>query len=169
MRMALLGTFHLWTCEPSRRYLDLRSIGLGDRMKLFGIALFLASLLVAPGCGVNKGKEAAELNVAEFHAKLDSGDFAGIYRTSHSDFRNDSQEGDFVTFLETVHTKLGPIVGTEQTGWNIGAFNLKTNVTLMYKTTFVAGDALETFSYRIEGDQALLFGYNINSRALFTQ
>ena len=139
-------------------------------MRSITIALLaVATSLVVSGCGVVKGKEAAEKAVTEFRERFEKRDFAQIYSASHPDFKAASTETDFVALLDAIHRKLGTLQKSDQTNWNINSFNLKTNVILTYKTTFAEGDAVETFNYRIDGDDAVLFGYNINSNALITK
>jgi hypothetical protein len=128
----------------------------------------LAVLLVS-ACGGTKGKAEAEKAVVEFHRKLDSGDFAGIYAAAHADFKTASPEKDFVAILEAVHRKLGNTVSADQVGWRVNTHNFKINVVLNYKMTFAGGDAVESFNYRVDGGSALLLGYNINSQALITK
>ena len=138
-----------------------RSAGLAIGKTALMLAVFLSS-----GCGSTKGKATAEKAVAEFHHKLDNGDFGGIYSATHPDFKKASAEKDFVAILEAVHRKLGNTVSADQAGWRINSINLQTNVELSYKTTFSGGDAVESFNYRIDGANALLLGYNINSQTL---
>ena len=121
------------------------------------------------GCGSSKSKGTAEKAVVEFHHKLDNGDFGGIYAATHPDFKKASAEKDFVAVLAAVHRKLGNTVSADQAGWQINTINLQTNVMLSYKTQFADGDAVESFNYRIDGANALLLGYNINSQALITK
>jgi outer membrane murein-binding lipoprotein Lpp len=133
------------------------------------IFLAAASVCILTGCGAMKGRDTAEQAVSEFHAQLDKGDFRGIYSAAHSDFKAASTEKDFVALLAAVHRKLGNIQKSDQSGWRVNSFNLKTNVILTCNTRFAGGDAVETFNYRIDGNRAQLYGYNINSQALITK
>jgi hypothetical protein len=140
-------------------------------MKLSAIVplSFAVISLAVSGCGAMKGKEAADKAVKLFHEQLDKGDFNNIYAATHADFKAAATEKDFVAMLEAVHRKLGPIQRSDAAGWNINSHNFKTTVVLTYKTTFAEGEAVETFTYRIEGDKAVLLGYNISSQVLITK
>lgn len=121
------------------------------------------------GCGLTKGKGTSEAAVSRFHERLDKGDFAGIYAGTHPDFKKASTEKAFVDLLSAVHRKLGLIKSTTETGWNVSTFNLRTNIVLTYKTIFASGEAVETFTYRMEDDKPILLGYHINSQDLITK
>ena len=88
---------------------------------------------------------------------------------AHADFKVASTEKGFVALLDAVHRKLGTVKTTEQAGWNVNSFNLQTNVVLNYKNKSAEGNAVESFNYRIDGDKAVLLGYNINSQTLITK
>jgi hypothetical protein len=131
--------------------------------KVFGCVLVLLALF---GCGGAKGKVDAERAVVVFHQRLDRGEFSAIYADAHADFRASASEADFSAFVDAVHRKLGNVKAVEQVSWKIGSFNLKTEVMLVYKTTFDSGSGMETFNFRIDGGRATLRGYNINSKEL---
>jgi hypothetical protein len=128
-----------------------------------------AASLGLAGCSAVKGKEAADRAVKQFHEQLDKGEFKNIYSAAHPDLKAVSTEKDFIALLEAVHRKLGMVQSSEPAGWNVNTFNFKINVVVGYKTKFAEGEAVETFTYRVEGEKALLLGYNINSQALITK
>ena len=134
----------------------------------FAAGAILTACLAFGGCNPIKGKGAAEAGVKQFHEQLNKGDFKSIYAASHADLKKASTEKDFVALLEAVHRKLGLVQSSEPNGWHINA-NIQTNVLLSYKTKFAEGDGIETFNYRIEGEKAVLVGYNIASNALITK
>jgi hypothetical protein len=132
---------------------------------------FLPILLALAGSGCNpvKSNAAAESAVADFHQKLDAGDFKTIYDTADQGFKKAAPEKDFVALLEAIHRKLGNVQSTNRQGWNINSYNFQTYVELTYQTKFAEGDGTEKFRYRIEKGRALLLYYNINSTALITK
>lgn len=131
--------------------------------------IIVAALFLPSGCGMTKSKAAAEKEVNRFHQQLDNADFKAIYAAAHADFKAASKEKDFIALLEAVHRKLGTVQKSDSAGWRVNSFNLKTNVVLTYHTKFAGGDATETFDYRLDGDSAQLYSYNINSQALITK
>jgi len=133
------------------------------------LAIFLASASLLTGCGAVKGTASAEKAVNEFHEQLDKSDFKGIYSATHPDFKVAETEKDFVALLDAVHRKLGTVKNSEKAGRSVNSFNFKTDVILNYKTMFTGGDAYESFTYRIDGDKAILRGYNINSQTLIVK
>lgn len=126
----------------------------------------LVVLFALVGCSGGARRADAERAVEEFHQRLDRGSFAIMYADTHPDLKAATSEKDFVAFLDAVHRKLGTIRKTEQLSWRVGSFNLNTEVSLTYKTTFDSGEGMESFSFRFDGGRAMVRGYNINSKEL---
>jgi len=139
--------------------------------RLLQLAAALALLLAVaiPSCNPVGATEAAQKAVTDFHAKLDKGDFKGLYSSANPEFKASTTEADFVALLDAVHRKLGAFKSTSQSTWHVESFNLKTSVHLGYKTKFASGDATELFVYRTEGTQATLLSYDIRSLGLVTK
>ena len=137
--------------------------------KLFLAGAFFSISIGLTGCNPFKAKPAAEKGVQEFHDRLNRGHFSGIYQNAHAEFRKASPEKDFLPFLEAIHRKLGTVQSSKEANWGINSQNMTTTVTLVYETKFSGGDATETFNFRIEGNEAILLGYNISSMALITK
>jgi hypothetical protein len=57
----------------------------------------------------------------------------------------------------------------QKKSWNIRSGTSGTFVTLTYSSTYAEGEASEQFVYRLQGNTALLAGYNVNSDALITK
>lgn len=137
--------------------------------RTLGIVIFIVATLALESCNPIKDTRLADAAVAEFHKKLDRGAFGEIYSGTNEEFKAATKEQDFVSLLEAVHRKLGSIQSSERFTWRINSFNLKTNITLVYKTKFQNGEATETFVWRAEKDGVKLLGYNISSLALITK
>ena len=137
-------------------------------MKSFLPVSLLLACFALIGCNPVKAKASAEAAVKEFHEQLNKGDFKGIYAAAHADLKQASTEKDFVALLDAVHRKLGLVQSSEPNGWRVNATG-HVNVVLAYKTKFAEGDGVETFNYQIEGEKAVLVGYNISSNALITK
>lgn len=136
-------------------------------MKTISLFLVLSVALLASGCGgMFKGKKAAEQSVANFHALYDDGKFAEIYSAADAKFKGTTTEKEFREFLTAVHRKLGKVTQTSEAGFNIRTFNLTTTVVLTQTTTFEQGTGSEIFTFKMDGDEAVLVGYNINSKDL---
>ena len=136
-------------------------------MKKFTFVFVLGLALIASGCvGMFKGKKAAEQSVADFHAMYNDGKIAEIYAAGHSKLKAASKEKEFVEFVGAVQRKLGKVTQTSGAGFNVRTFNLTTTVVLTQSTTFEQGTGTETFTFEMNGEKAVLLGYNINSKDL---
>jgi len=113
-----------------------------------------------------KGKKAAEQSAADFHKLYNDGKLPEIYSASHSKFKSAATEKEFLEFISAVRRKLGKVTATANSGVNIRTFNLTTTVVLNQSTTFEQGTGREVFTFQMEGDRAILVGYNINSKDL---
>lgn len=81
----------------------------------------------------------------------------------------DASEADFVSLLEALRRKLGTVKQAEQAGWHVNATPIGTMVTLGYNVEFSEGKGTEQFVFRISGDKAMLYNYNVNSPLLITK
>jgi hypothetical protein len=136
-------------------------------MKTLSLLLTLGIALCAFGCGgMFKGKKAAEQSIADFHKLYNEGKLTEIYSSGHSKFKGATTETKFLEFVGAVQRKLGKVTGTANAGFNVRSFNLTTTVVMTQNTTFEQGTGTEIFTFQMEGDKAVLVGYNINSTDL---
>ncbi|NBV24892.1 MAG: hypothetical protein EBS05_23605 [Proteobacteria bacterium] len=113
-----------------------------------------------------KGKGAAEVAIGEIHQQFNDTKFAAIYTGGHAKLKKASPEKQFVELMEAVHRKLGKVTDTKNTGWRINTFNLTTTVLMQQQTTFERGKGVESFTFEMDGEKAVLVGYFINSNDL---
>jgi hypothetical protein len=135
-------------------------------MKRIWIALIAAAALA--GCSAGADSAAADQAVTQFHSQLDGARYDEIINTAAPDFRNAKPVPDLVRFLEAVHLKLGPLKTTTKEGWRENYMTSGHSYVATYHSTFAKGEATETFTYRVDGANATLAGYFINSDALIT-
>lgn len=134
------------------------------------ILIIIAVLLVAANsCSLTKGKGIAETAVAQFHSQYNAGQFHEIYNQADEEFRKSASEADFIALLEALHRKLGMVKQSNQSGWGVNATPMGTVATLAYNVEFSEGKATEQFVFRISGDKATLYNYNVNSPLLITK
>lgn len=130
----------------------------------------MAAVVVALLCGgckdMLKGHEQGAKGVEEFHKLYNAEKYAEIFTAADPDFGKSITLPDFKKFLEAVHRKLGPVQSSVEDGWRVNSLNGKTYVLLSEKTEFEKGEAVESFTFIMRDGQALLYNYNVNSRAL---
>lgn len=119
-----------------------------------------AALIAVAGCA---GKRSAEQAVEQFHQMVDAGRYQEIYRNSDPELKRITSEEQMTAVLSQIHERLGAVRSSQQSSFNINANNGVSRVQLTYNTEFAAGRATENFNYRVEGGQARLAGYHINS------
>jgi hypothetical protein len=130
------------------------------------LAAAMALALLACGCSMPADTSVAERAVPLFHADVEAGRFDEIYDKSDDELKKVATRKEFVDFLDAVHRKLGNTKTSEKTGWRMNYQMSGSFVTLAYATTFDAGSAHEVFVFRLDGQKAILVGYQINSMAL---
>ena len=133
------------------------------------LVLVCALLLTAGACGITKHKENAELAVAKFHQQLNAEQYHEIYVQSDKLFQESATESDIVALLGAVHAKLGTVKNATAQGWHVNATPTGTFVTLGYEVEFSEGKGTEQFAFKMNGNQALLVNYNVNSPLLITK
>lgn len=134
------------------------------------LLLFTLGCVLVMGCGAIKdAKPAAERGVTQFHALFNEGKFQEIYDSSDTELKKASTLEEMVELFSAVSRKLGKVKKTEIQNWNVKSFNLTTQAVLIQKTVFEQGSGVETFTFKIDGDKAILQGYYINSNDLITK
>jgi hypothetical protein len=129
--------------------------------------LLLLSALAAPGCAkMSAARDKAEKAAGQFHDLFNQKRFVEIYGASSPEFQKAGERDGFVTLLEAIHRKLGPVKGASTSGWQVNATAGGTYVSLVQTTTFETGTGTETFRYVVRGDDAVLVGYDIHSTEL---
>jgi Protein of unknown function (DUF4019) len=122
-------------------------------------------------CGASsKNVQLAHNAVGMFHAQLDTEQYSSIYAAADEKFHVATSEGEFVKLLQAIHNKLGTVreskLRNTGTAWFSGQ---GATVTLVYETKFSDGTGTEQFVYHIKDNQAMLYGYHINSNDLVSK
>lgn len=128
--------------------------------------LAMLALILASACGVKQAFGDSDAKISVFHADLDSERFDEIWKETSPVFRKATSEKEFQQLLAAVHRKLGKVESSEQNNWRMNTTPQGTFVMIARNTKFEKGAAQETFTYKREGEELLLAGYNINSAAL---
>jgi hypothetical protein len=130
--------------------------------------MFIAATLVSCG-GFTKSKTAAENAIAQFHQLYNQRKLDDIWKEAEPKFRAASTKQKYDDFMGAVQRKLGKVTSTSNAGWNVQSFNLKTTVIMTQKTVFENGQGTESFTFALDGTNAVLLGYNIQSMDLITK
>ena len=139
-------------------------------MKTLKLAIVALFLMMLAGCGgMTKGKPAAERAVAHFHDLYCQGKLEDIWKDADPRFRSASTKEKYDELMGALQRKLGKVTSTSNTGWRVQSFNLKTTVLMSQNTTFENGQGTESFTFVLNGTNAVLVGYNIQSTDLITK
>jgi len=133
------------------------------------IGIVAMLVLVNPACSLTKGKGIAEAAVVHFHEQYNAGKFREIYSQTDEGFKKATTEADFISLCEALQRKLGSVKNSTPAGWGVNATPTGTIATLGYDVDFTEGKGSEQFVFRISGDKALLYNYNVNSPLLITK
>ena len=118
-------------------------------------------ILVVTGCSnLINAKSAAEEEITEFHENYNGSNFELIYNNAHPAFKEDRSFEEFNEFMTAVHRKLGLVSSTTSQGWEVNSNPDTTSATMQQETKFEHGTGVETFTFVIEDEKALLVAYN---------
>ena len=112
------------------------------------LLIILTAALIGCG-GFTKGKPAAEKAITQF--------------------RTASTKQKYEELMAAVQRKLGKVTSTSNSGWRVQSFNLQTTVLMSQNTTFEHGQGTESFTFALNGTNAALVAYNIQSMDLITK
>lgn len=111
----------------------------------------------------------AEKAVENFHLQLNSEEYPRIFAQSHKEFKDAIGESRAIEYFGAVRRKLGKVKGADLKNWEANNANSRTLIALSYETQFDEDKAREEFIWLINGDQAILFRYNVDSPTLVTK
>ena len=131
------------------------------------IVVLLATTL--SGCNGTEAKGAAERQVEAFHSHLNEGQYDAIYAQADDTFRSAGSKADTIAFIAAVHRKLGNAKSAAEQGYFVNLSTGGTIVNLTFQTQFDQGSATERFSFKVNGNDARLAGYRIESQELVTR
>ncbi len=138
------------------------------KVRKFLFCLLITAALV--GCeSFTKGKGVAEQAILDFHALYNQGNIDEIWNDAAPEFRTASNRQKYDDFMGAMQRKLGRVTSSSNSKWNIQTFNLKTTVSMVPKTEFENGQGMEAFIFTMDGPNAVLLGYNIQSMDLVTR
>src|ERR1051325_632200 len=137
--------------------------------QLTSVIFVCALSLIAGACGLTKHKQNAEQAAAKFHQQLNASQYRDMYLQSDKLFQQNTSEADAIALFDAVHRKLGNVDNVTPAGWHVNATPAGTFVTLAYEVDFSEGTGQEKFGFKMNGNQALLVSYNVNSPLLITK
>jgi hypothetical protein len=122
-----------------------------------GAALIVLSGALA-ACSSDKSREAVA--VSEFHQRLEHGRIDLIYASSSHYLRSQLSEAQFAQFLAET-TSLGPLEGSERAQYNRTKVQGGPDLVLaFYNSRYAKASCLESFSWRVEGEDLKLATYS---------
>jgi len=135
---------------------------------MYRVARYLmpfAGAAMLAGCGIKESVKDARVEVGQFHAALDGGQWKKIWISADPDLRKNTEKAKFEKLLEAVHRKLGGVKDSQQVSLNVNTGTGGTFVTVIMQTTFEKGTGTEEFVYRRgEGNALALVRYDIQSQ-----
>jgi hypothetical protein len=133
------------------------------------LAVLMAWGMWQCGSALVLGARLADEAVAQFHERLDAGQYDMICEEAIQGFCSGGADGEAARFLKGVHEKLGMAGVATRGNLNVTSTTSGTFVRVEYETKFAIGSAVETFTWMKDGNTLKLRGYNVQSNALFLQ
>ena len=127
-------------------------------------AMLLVAALAVTGCSMGQDMSTTDAAVADFHARLNGGQFEAITEASGPEIKNGAT--DFTAFAGQLHNKLGTFKSTSRQGFNDNINNGDHVFNATYASVYSSGPATETFVYRLNSGKPVLIGYHVESAAL---
>ncbi len=132
-------------------------------MRIAALVLAVVGLVAVGGCSGPESVQRARTQVDAFHRNLDKANYEAIWHGTSQDVRTTVTKESFVLLLSAVHTKLGKVKQTKQTGWRANVDTSGSVAELTMQTTFEKGTGEENFIFRNMDDGQKLAGYHIES------
>jgi hypothetical protein len=137
------------------------------KWSFFITAIVLAFFMWQCGSALLQGRRSSNQAVRQFHQELNAGEYELICQEASEGFTRSSKHDELIKFLQGVHTKLGAADRESLLNLSVNATTNGTFVMTRYSTTFSSGSAVETFTWIKSAGTLKLYGYNVQSNALF--
>ncbi|WP_252258040.1 hypothetical protein [Erythrobacter aurantius] len=124
-------------------------------------AVVAAALLSA--CNPMAQLEQSETKIEKWHATYNEGDARTLYGLTSQEFRDVTSIDEMNQLVALVTDKMGKVSSSERAGFNINTNNGVTSTVVTMKTVFEKGEGTETFTFRGNGDDTRLVGWNVDS------
>ena len=132
--------------------------------------ILVVLIIVGAACSTfTKGKAAGEKAVEKFHAQLNAEKYDEIYEQSAQALKDASGKEDLIKLFTAIRKKLGTAGKASEKGWHVNTTPTGTIVTMSYETEFTNDKATETYTFLMNGEEAQLRSYHINSMKLITE
>ncbi|MGN6278269.1 MAG: DUF4019 domain-containing protein [Sphingomonas sp.] len=122
--------------------------------------------LMLAACSPKADARVADGAIADFHQKLDAGQFGAIYAMADPSLKASTTNESLTRLLSAVHRKLGAFDKGHAVGWSDSQTIKGHFLSVKYAAQYARGEAAENFVYRIDDDRAVLNGYYVTSDAL---
>jgi Protein of unknown function (DUF4019) len=122
------------------------------------VGTVLASVLT--GCAAVHGVDHEQSLVTSFHEQLDRQAYGSIYDAADQIMKDRVTRVGANRYLGTVHRTVGAVVSSSVEGWKIQTSTRGTFVAIKHKTTFRRRAATESFTFRRDGSNSGLVGYD---------
>jgi hypothetical protein len=139
-----------------------------ERNPVTWIIIGIVLLVVLYSCGRSAYGfyKIANSATVRLHQQLNQAQYEQIYAEASDEFRNHGTRLESLEFLKKLHDVLGAQKSSSMKNIKVNRTNKGTFVSLVYDTAFELGRADEQFVWMIDGDQAILYGYHVNSDRL---
>lgn len=137
------------------------------KWSFFITAVVLAFFMWQCGSALLQGRRSSNEAVRQFHQDLNAENYELIWQEASQGFTQSGKHDELVKFLHGVHTKLGSVASESLLNINVNVNPNGTFITTRYNTQFANGPAVETFTWIKSAGALKLYGYNVQSNALF--
>ena len=137
------------------------------KWSLIVTGIVVAYLMWSCGSALYQGKRLSDGSVRRFHQQFNAEAYEDICQEGVPGFRQGENHDEMVKLLRAIHTKLGNATAESMTNLHVNANTNGTFVVTTYDSIFEKGKAQETFTWLKSGRALKLYGYNIQSNALF--
>jgi hypothetical protein len=137
-----------------------------NQMAVWRGAMVVMALATLGGCGRQAGIDDAQQAVVTFHQRLNRSDYGSIWGSTGQAFRDVTHEDQFDRLLNAVHTRLGAVKSSEDSGWRVNYTNNGVFKLIDRRTSFEKGKGEESFVFQVKDEGLQLVGYHINSMQL---
>ena len=134
-------------------------------MRFKGLLVILGALFLA-ACNPMANLEEGEAQITKFERLYSKGQDDALFAMTGEKWREVSSREEFDDLLKVINARLGKIVSSERSNFNVNTFNGVTTTVIAMDTEFEQGKGTQVYTFQGGGEDMELVGWTVNSPRL---
>lgn len=122
--------------------------------------------LVLAACNPVENLEQSDAAIAQFETQYSAGNLDRMWGMTGEELREVTTREEFDDLYQFINMRLGKIVSSERSGFNLNTNNGVTRTVITMRTEFENGSGIQTYTFHGNGEEMTIVGWFVDSPEL---